>query len=75
MIFTAHALMAIEQSGFFSVPHLLWHEASVFNCHLRGPVKLTQSIVERLALELPLPVRSVAAGIRTPNLPLGRRPL
>ena len=72
MIFTA--LMAIEQSGFFSVPHLLWHEASVFNCHLRGPVKLTP-IAERLALELPLPVGSVAAGIRTPNLPLGRRPL
>ena len=24
-------LMAIEQWGFFSVPHLLWHGASVYN--------------------------------------------
>ena len=32
------ALMAIEQWGFFSVQHLLWHGASVYNGHLRGPV-------------------------------------
>ena len=37
------ALMAIEQWGFFSLPHLLWHGASVYNSHLRGP------IAERLA--------------------------
>ena len=30
------ALMAIEQWGFFSVPHL-WHGPSVYNGHLRGP--------------------------------------
>ena len=24
--------------GFFSVPHLLWHETSVYNGHLRGPL-------------------------------------
>ena len=35
------ALMAIEQWGFFSVPHLLWHGASVYNGHLRRPVTLT----------------------------------
>ena len=35
-----HALMAIEQWGFFSVPHLLWHWAYVYNGHLRGPVIL-----------------------------------
>ena len=29
------ALMAIEQLGFLSVPHLLWHVASVCNAHLR----------------------------------------
>ena len=40
--------------------------------HLRGPVTLTP-IAKRLAVELSLPVlrlRSVAAGIWTPNLPL-----
>ena len=42
------ALMAIEQWGFFSVPHLLWHGASVYNCHLRGSVTHTP-ITERLA--------------------------
>ena len=30
--------MAIEQWGFFSVPHPLWHGASVYNGHLRGLV-------------------------------------
>ena len=49
------ALMAIEQWGLFSVPHLLWHGASVYNGHLRGPVTLTP-IAERLAVELSLPV-------------------
>ena len=42
------ALIAIEQWGFFSVPHLLWHGASVYNCHLRGSVTHTP-ITERLA--------------------------
>ena len=32
------ALMAIEQLGFFSVPHLLWHGASVYDGYLRRPV-------------------------------------
>ena len=45
------ALMAIEQWGFFSVPHLLWHKTSVYNGHLRGPVTLTP-VAERLAVEL-----------------------
>ena len=35
------ALMAIEQWGFFNVPHLLWHGPTVYNVHLRGPVTLT----------------------------------
>ena len=45
--------------------------------HLQGPVTLTL-IAERLALELSLPVlllRSVAAGIRTLNLPPARQTL
>ena len=49
------ALMAIVQWGFFSLPHLLCHGASVYNGHLRGPVTLTH-IAERLAIELSLPV-------------------
>ena len=35
------ALIAIEKWGFFSVPHLLWLGASVYNGHLRGSVTLT----------------------------------
>ena len=48
-------LVEIEQWGFFSVPHLLWHGASVYNGHLRVPVTLTPNS-ERLAVELSLPV-------------------
>ena len=32
------ALMAIEQWGFFSVPHLLWHGASVYNLVVQNRV-------------------------------------
>ena len=49
------ALMVVEQWGFFSVPHLLWHEASVYNGHLRGPLTLTP-IAERLTVELKIPI-------------------
>ena len=35
------ALMAIEQSGFFSVPHLLRQGSSVYNGNIRGSVTLT----------------------------------
>ena len=35
------ALMAIEQPGFFSVPHLLWHGAFIYNGHPQGPVTVT----------------------------------
>ena len=48
-------LVAIEQWGFFSVPHLLWHGASVHNGHLRGPLTL-KPITKRLVVELLLPV-------------------
>ena len=46
------ALMAIEQWRFFSVPHLLWHGASVYNGHIREPWH--SPIAERLAVELSL---------------------
>ena len=48
------ALMAIEQWGFFSVPHLFWHGASVYDSHLRGPLTL-RPFAERLVVELSLP--------------------
>ena len=48
------ARMAIEQWGFFSVPHLLWQEAYVYNGHLHGPVTLKPD-AERLAVDLSLP--------------------
>ena len=70
-------LMVIEQWGFLSVPHLLWHGAWIYNSHLRGPVILTPA-TERLAVELLLPVfrfRFVTAGIRTPDLPHAWRTL
>ena len=38
-----------------SLPHLLWHGASVYNGHLRGTMTLT-TIAERLAVEMSLPV-------------------
>ena len=47
--------MAIEQWGFFNMPHLLWHWPTLYNGHLRGPVTLTP-FAERLAVELSLPV-------------------
>ena len=49
------ALMAIEQRGFFNVPNLLWHEPTLYNGHLWGPVTLT-SVAEGLAVELSLPI-------------------
>ena len=37
------------------MPHLLWHGASVYDGHLRGPVTLAPN-AERLAVELSLPM-------------------
>ena len=42
------ALRAIEQWGFFSVPHLLWHGASVYNGHLRGPYSIQEVYLSRI---------------------------
>ena len=47
------ALSAIDQWGFFSVPHLLWHVTSVYNGHIRWPVTLIL-IAEHLAVGLSL---------------------
>ena len=68
------ALKAIEQWGFFCVPHLLWHGASVYNGHLQGPVThLLPCVWQWSCHYLCLRLRSVAAGIRKPKLPLARR--
>ena len=48
-------LLTNKQLEFFSVPHLLWHVASVYNGRLWGPVTLTP-IAKHLAAELSLPV-------------------
>ena len=48
-----YALMAIEQWGFFSMPHLR-HGPTVYNGHFRGPATL-RSVAERLTVELSLP--------------------
>ena len=34
------ALIAIEELGFLSMPHLLWYVTTLYNGHLRGPVFL-----------------------------------
>ena len=65
------ALMTIEQWGFFSVPHLLWHGASVYNGNLsKDPWHSHLLLIVWLwsCHYLFLRLRSVAAGIRTPQL-------
>ena len=58
-------LMAIEQWGFFRVPHLLWHGSSVYNGHLRWPVTLTPIAEQWSCHYLFKRLRSVAVRIRT----------
>ena len=41
MIYSRHSIMAIEQWGFFNVPHLLWHGPILYNGHLQWSVTLT----------------------------------
>ena len=53
--FLYSALMAIEHWGFFRMPNQLWHGASIYNGHFRGPATLT-SVAERFAVELLLPI-------------------
>ena len=65
------ALMAIEQWGFFRVPHLLWHGVSEDTWHSH----LLPSIRPWSCHYLFLRLRSVAAGIRASNLPHARRTL
>ena len=68
---TCSLLIVIEICRFFSVPHLLWHVASVYNCNFRWPVTFTP-IAEVLSVDLSLSVfkrlKCVPTRIRTPNL-------
>ena len=43
--------MIIEHGGFFNLPHLMWHGASVYNGHLCRHVTL-KPIAERLVVEI-----------------------
>ena len=65
-------LMAIKQGGFFSMPHLLWHWASVYNVQPEDPwhPHLLPSVWQWSCHYLFLRLRSVTVGIQTPNLPL-----
>ena len=45
------AIIVIEQCWFFSLTHILWHRATVYDCHLWRPVTLKPA-AERLAVEL-----------------------
>ena len=60
-------LMDIEQWGFLSVPHLLWHEASVYNGNLLEPVALTP--IAKHQLSLPVFTTSVCRGWDSYNQP------
>ena len=48
-VLTYARYLAIEQWGFYCVPHPPWHGSSVYNGHLRGPVTLAP-VVERLTV-------------------------
>ena len=50
------ALMAFDQWWFFSVPHLQWHGASVFNGRLGRPVTLIPNAKYLAFMELSLPI-------------------
>ena len=69
---------AIEQSGLFSVPHLLWHGSSFYTGHL-PKTRDTRSHYCRgfnLAMELSLPVfttEACRALDSNTNLPLAKR--
>ena len=69
-VYLCSALMIIEQWGYFNDSHLLWHGPTLYNGHLRGPVTLTPVAV-CMAVELSLPIRSVATGDRTPISRMG----
>lgn len=46
-ILTRHSWPSSSENSFFSIPHLLWHETSVYDGHFRGPltaVKLSQRL-------------------------------
>ena len=67
-----YELMTIEQWGFFSVPHLLWHWHPFIMVISEDPWHslLMPSVWQLSCHYLFLRLRSFAAGIPTPHLPL-----
>ena len=90
IFYLCSTLMAIYHWRFFNVQDILWRGVFVYNGHLWGPVIVTP-IPECLAVGLIhtytwvfsswadtacfLRLRSVAAGIRTPKIPIAMRTL
>ena len=70
LTFARHPWLLIEQWGLFSMPHLLWVGAFVYNGHIWGPMTLTPvAEVFQWSCHYPfLWLRSVVAGIWTFNL-------
>ena len=66
-------LIAIEQWGFFCVLHLLWHETSLTISKDQRHSSLLPCVWQWSCHYLFLRLKSVAAWIRTPNLPLAGR--
>ena len=54
LTYTRHSWPS-SREGSLACHIILWHGASTFNGHLRGPATLT-SVTERLAVELSLPI-------------------
>ena len=55
LTYARHSWPLSSDRGFFSLPHLLWQGASVYNGHLGEPMTLTP-IAKRLGVERSLPV-------------------
>ena len=65
-----HSIVAIEQWGFFNVPHPLWHGISIYYFHLWGTMTLT-TIAERGAVSTCFYNLGLSQlGFEHPNLPL-----
>ena len=79
LIYALHPRPLHEQWWFFSVSHLLWHGASVYNGQIWELVTLHSHLLPSVRQwrfhYLFLRLRSVAAVSRTPKLPLARQML
>ena len=74
IFYLCSALMTIKQWWFFNMPHHLWHGLPFIMVISEDPrhPHLLPSVWQWSCHYLFLRLRSVAAGIQTPNLPLAR---